>query len=604
MRKKKKDLQISVGNPLVLGIFVVNDGVNIALYDAKEAACEVVLFQTGTRKEVYRIPFRNEMIFGHVKAMFVKGMEPGQYDYAFCVDGEITTDPYAKMIRGTQVWGVRPEEPVICGIPNRDFDWEGDTPLRHSYEDTIIYRLHVRGFTKDSTAKVKKKGTFRGIIERIPYLKELGITMIELMPAYDFREMPPIQRENPYAGIGKTEERINFWGYAPGNYFVPKASYAADYNHPDIEFCEMVKELHRNGIEISMEFYFLPEISPSYIIACLHSWVLNYHLDGLHVSADEIVMRILEQDPILAHTKLMGWGMNGKSEDKKQNCHVAVYNSSFITHARQYLKGDEGQTSVMAEFIRNQPKEKAVINYIANHGTFTLYDTVSYDRKHNEENGEQNRDGEDYNYSWNCGEEGPSKKKRVQTLRLRQIKNALCMVFLSQGVPMLYAGDEYGNSQGGNNNPYCQDNPTGWVNWKQNKFNKEIFEFVKRLIAFRKRHPILHMRRQMELSDYKAFGLPDMSFHSNTPWYADFNHVNRHFGILFCGRYAETEGKKSQGDIYIAWNMHWETQWFRLPGATGYKPWSVAFSTGEQTEVGEESELIVPPRTVVVLTAG
>ncbi len=601
MRKNQKQLRISVGNPLVPGIYRRGDGINIVLHETGDVPCSVVLFDPESKKEVYRIPFRREMIFGHVKAMYIEGMQPEDYNYAFCVNGVITADAYAVSIRGTEKWGEALAEPVIGRVPRRDFDWEGDTPLERPYEDTIIYRLHVRGFTKDSTSKVKKKGTFAGIMEKIPYLKELGITMVELMPAYDFREVQPVQAVSPYAGGANPAPRINFWGYAPGNYFVPKASYAADSEHPSTEFRELVKALHKNGIELCMEFYFQQDVPPNYIMDCLRRWVLDYHVDGLHVSADEVAMRMMEQDPILAHTKLIGWGMRGGPEERVQNRHVASYDPGFMMHARQFLKGDEGQTGIMAEYLYKQPDEKASIHYISNHGTFTLYDLVSYDRKHNEDNGEQNRDGENYNYSWNCGEEGPSKKKRVLTLRMRQIKNALCMLFCGQAVPMLYAGDEWCNSQKGNNNPYCQDNPVGWVNWNQTKFNKEIFEFTKQLIAFRKAHPILHMRRPMEMSDYHAYGLPDLSFHGNTPWYGDFNPVNRHFGLLYCGQYAQLENKPADNDIYLAWNLYWEAQGFELPSPTEQGEWKIAAATDQGAEITENRSLMVPPRSVVIL---
>ncbi len=603
MPKKKRNLQISVGNPLALGAVSMGDGVNFALYDREEVECSVVLYEPCTRNECYRIPFQENMVFGHIKAMHIGNMQPGEYDYAFCVDHTITTDPYAKKIRGSEVWGQHLVEPITCGIQEKSFNWEEDSALHIPFEDTIIYRLHVRGFTKDSTSKVKKKGTFRGIIERIPYLKELGITMVELMPAYDFREVAPTPKPDKYMGLPLVDERINYWGYVSGNYFVPKASYAADVNRPDEEFCQMVKALHQNGIEVSMEFYFKPDMSPCYILDCLQFWVLHYHIDGIHVSAEDVVLRMIEKDPLLARTKIMGYGVQANGSQAGKQVYVARYSNEFITRARRYLKGDEDQAFAMAELLKSQPKEMAEIHYIANHGTFTLHDLVSYDRKHNEDNGEGNRDGEDYNYSWNCGEEGPSRKKRVQNLRMRQTKNALAMVLLGQAVPMLYAGDEYGNSQQGNNNPYCQDNPVGWVNWNPTRFNKEIFQFTKELIAFRKAHGILHMKKQLEMSDYHALGLPDLSFHSNAPWFSDFSHVNRHFAMLYCGAYAKLDEKEPDTDIYIAWNMHWEQQQFAVPKATGKKHWEICIATGDGTLFEDGEKLAVPPRTVVVLTA-
>ena len=246
----------------------------------------------------------------------------------------------------------------------------------------------------------------------------------------------------------------------------------------------------------------------------------------------------------------------------------------------------------------------AIVNYVANHNTFTLYDSVSYDRKYNQPNGENNRDGAVYNYSWNCGAEGDTRKRKIMDLRKKQIKNALSLVFLSQGVPMLYAGDEMCNSQKGNNNPYCLDNEISWTNWNKTAMAKEIFEFTKNIIKFRKEHKVLHLKNETRQMDYKSYGLPDMSYHGTKAWYGDFSHFNRHFSTMYCGKYAMDETGSDEADMYIAYNMYWEEQSFGIPSARNKRKWKVAFSTSHNQKSEEVGRTFnVPGRSITVLIA-
>ena len=404
---------------------------------------------------------------------------------------------------------------------------------------------------------------------------------------------------------------LNYWGYTDGYAFAPKASFAWT-NTPGgevEEFKYLVRELHKNGIEISMEFFFPQGTNPKLILDCLHYWVMEYHIDGIHANCEEAVMRMVETDNLLCTTKIFTYSFSNNTDfygRKSEIRNIANFNDDFMVCARRFIKGDEDMLNTMAYKIKANPPGVAVVNYVANHNTFTLYDTVSYDRKYNEANGENNRDGAVYNYSWNCGAEGDTRKRKIMDLRKRQIKNALCLVFLSQGVPMLYAGDEMCNSQKGNNNPYCLDNEISWTNWNTNAMAKEILEFTKNIIAFRKKHKVLHLSQETRQMDYKSYGLPDMSYHGSKAWYADFSHFNRHFSVMYCGKYATIDGKEDEADLFIAYNMFWEMIKFGIPSARNKRQWKVVFATDsgfKEPSDGIERMLQVPPRSIVVLMA-
>ena len=284
----------------------------------------------------------------------------------------------------------------------------------------------------------------------------------------------------------------------------------------------------------------------------------------------------------------------------------------FMEDMRRFLKGDEGMLQAFEFRNRRNPAEYAVVNYMANTNGFTLMDAVSYDRKHNEKNGEENRDGSDYNYSWNCGAEGPTRKKKIVELRKQLIKNAYLLLFLSQGVPLLMAGDEFGNSQDGNNNAYCQDNAVSWLNWKLLETHKDQVEFVKRLIAFRKSHKMFHMDREPRIMDYKSCGRPDVSYHGENAWKPEFENFRRQFGILYWGAYAKKPDGTDDANFYVLYNMHWEPHMFGLPHLPKGAKWHVICSTADpdvedlpSDGTGEvlknQMMLAVPPRGIMIL---
>lgn len=602
-------IKVYRGNPLIMGATVIGDRVNFAITAKVGSQCEVILYQKGEDKEAFKIPFENGQVIGNVYAMSVSGLDYKNYDYNFRVNGKIIVDKYAKSLSGKKQWGAESKN-IKAAIVDDEYDWQKDAPLCIPFEDTILYRLHVRGFTKHASSKVKHKGTYLGIVDKIPYLKSLGITMVELMPAYEFNEIKTQPATSMRGQFHIENPTLNYWGYTEGYTFAPKASYAFsnEVGGEVNEFKYLVRELHKNGIEISMEFFFPQGTNPKEILDCLHYWVMEYHIDGIHVNCEEAVMRMIETDDLLCTTKIFTYSFAADTDfyqARSETRNLANFNDDFMVAARKFIKGDEDMLNTISYKVKSNPAGTAVVNYVANHNTFTLYDSVSYDKKYNELNGENNQDGAVYNYSWNCGAEGDTRKRKVMDLRRKQIKNALCMVLLSQGVPMLYAGDEMCNSQKGNNNPYCLDNEISWTNWNTTAIAKDVLEFTKELIRFRKEHKVLHLKEETRQMDYHSYGLPDMSYHGTKAWYADFSHFNRHFSMMYCGKYAMDETGTDESDLYIAYNMYWEKQSFGVPSARCKRKWKVAFSTSPEQEMEETDRTFqVPGRSVTVLMSG
>lgn len=586
-----------------------------------EKDCALLLYKKGKKEAEIEIPMEHSTRYGDLRSVEIENFPIEKYEYNYRIAGAIVTDPYARRIAGRETWGqASAGEDALRGcIISDDFDWEGDEPLQIPYTDVIAYATHVRGFTRHSTSGVRAKGTFAGVQEKIPYLKALGINQLELMPVYEFAEVeawdekrPPIRRG------GKADEPLmNYWGYADSYYFAPKASYAFSKD-PVRELKTLVKELHKNGIELVLEFYFPKGIQTARVLDCIRYWVLNYHIDGVHVNRDHTPVEALAQEPLFSHTKIMseGFGLDeiydGRTVPAFRN--LAEYNDGFLMDIRRFLKGDEGMIPAFIWRERKNPERHAVMNYLAGHNGFTLMDAVSYDEKHNEANGEDNRDGTDYNYSWNCGEEGQSRKKKTLELRSRQLRNALVMLYLGQGVPVLYGGDERGNSQSGNNNVYCQDNELSWIKWKPGKAWEYLEEYVRQLIAFRKKHPVFRQAAELRQTDYLSCGHPDVSYHGKRAWLGDFENYSRSVGILYAGEYvaANSEGNESDDSFYAAYNMHWIPHEFALPKLPGGQVWTVALDTGAEGTDGicadgseevlpDQRTVTVPERTILVL---
>ena len=601
-----------------MGLTRTDGGIHVSAVAAAKA-CSLLLFVKEDKngkearfREVRNIPFPEEGKTGHVWSMTLNGAFDDLY-YAFEADGKRFSDPYGRSFASRERWGrlSHAKRLLLSPVAEPEFDWQGDRPLHIPYEDCIVYRAHVRGLTKHASSGTEHRGTFRGVVDKIPYFKELGITTLELLPPVEFQEvmMPENVEGNPY-GTSEPTGRLNYWGYAKAGMFAPKASYADPGTNPVTEFKYMVRELHKAGLEVVPELYFSGKEVPGFVLETVRFWVREYHVDGIHLTGYAPTV-LLAKDPYLADTKLWALSWEAEKPAAGEKKHLGEYNDGFLIDMRRALKGDEEQMSSLIYRNRRNPAETGVLNFMAGTNGFTMMDMVSYDQKHNEANGENNRDGSDYNYSWNCGAEGHVRKKKIQELRSRQLRNAMLLLFLSQGTPVLLAGDDFGNSQNGNNNAYCQDNEISWLNWNLNKWDQALLDFVKHVIAFRKAHPVFHMKQEPRVMDYLACGHPDISYHGVNAWQPEFENFRRQIGILYCGAYAKKPNGENDDFFFVIFNMHWEPHSFALPNLPKNLVWSLAFDTSDSAaggyyEEGQERQILnqknymVPSRSVLV----
>ena len=598
----KIQIEASGARPFPLGTQVENGYVHVAFVSEKEGTARIHFYKKG--KEVQNLVFPEANRMGDVRYIRLSGFAPEEYEYSLSVDGKPVEDAYARLVAGREKWGETQAEhvPVRYGFLSEAFDWEQDERPGYSFEETILYRLHVRGFTKHASSGVKNKGTFAGILEKIPYLKELGITTVELQLPDEFSEVPVCKG---MSGHVRTEGKLNYWGYGPACCFAPKSAYCvhgASAKGADIQFKAFVKELHKNQLEVVPELYFEQDAGTPYVLECLRFWVQEYHVDGIHISGT-FDGKAVAEDPALRGIKLFAGKWDCEPAGRKR--YLSNYGDDFQTDMRKFIKGDEDQLRPLIYQMKENGDAFGKVNYMANTNGFTMMDMVSYDRKHNEANGENGKDGTDYNYSWNCGMEGPVRKRKVLELRKKQLRNAWTLLMTAQGMPLILAGDEFGNSQDGNNNAYCQDNPTGWVNWKLGQINEEILQFARYMIQFRKAHPMLHAAGGLRGMDYRGTGSPDFSVHGESPWYPQFENYRRQLGLFYNGAYA---GEKGDCDIYMIFNMHWEPHVFSLPHTDG--KWHLAVHTAKEECNGifpepellpEQASYELAPRSIAIL---
>lgn len=657
---KNRKITYSQGTTLALGVSQVAQGVQFAvsLPDCQE--CSLILYQKGYKKPYDVIVLDQTYKRGSVFFVTVTGFVgeelsaaeladrlSREYEYMFRVGEREFVDPYATAIHGREHWGKpgKTRENLRGGIGLEAFHWENDAPPAIAFRDLILYQLHVRGFTNHRSSRVQARGTFRGLQEKIPYIKDLGVNAVMLLPCYDFQEIMesskqvigepktiPQTAENQMGAemascSSKTRQqqdvKINYWGYGSTDnyYFAPKAGYASDKQNAAGEMKTLVKQFHAQGIEVLLDIYFAPGTNLHLMTDCLRHWVMNYHIDGFRVNQEVMPAISMVSDPILAGVKLLTsyWDQNMLMQSGviHQENALAEYNEGYMNDVRRFLKSDEGQVGNFVERFRRNPRDYSVINFLAHVNGFTMMDLVSYDVKHNEDNGEMNQDGAEINYSWNCGVEGKSRKKTILARRQCQIRNAFLMLLFSQGTPMILAGDEFGNSQKGNNNPYCQDNAITWLDWNHTDYQKEILEYVRKLIAFRKKHPVLHQEKELLQMDTLSCGMPDLSVHSTQAWKGDYSHYNRMLGLLLYGDYAKLPDGSSDDSIYLIFNMYWEPRSFDLPNLPGDRQWYVAIETYSNTfspvpaeparkpkkkraSLVSQKKTIVPPRSIVV----
>jgi len=544
------------------------------------------------------IPFDPKYNVGNVCRMELRDQDINNTAYRLRSGNKLFIDPYAKLISGDEKWGhydplgrfgISDDHTVINKCRQKDFS------------DIILYHLHVRGFTRHNSSGVVNRGTFEGIVEKIPYLRKLGINAVELMPCYDFNEIiedkaPDSQDEakKPSSANRKSGKRLNYWGFTGGNYFVPKNSFSAKGDGIS-SFKEMVDALHSVDIEVLTDLYFEPSLTPRFITDVMRHWVLNYGVDGFGLFGAGIPAAEILRDPYLTDTKLIFENLSDPRaldyiEGGRRN-RVSVLNYEFLFDNRRFLKSDADCLSRFSSHLLNEPEKYGYINFMASFNTMTMNDMVSYDRKHNEANGEDNTDGTDSNYSWNCGVEGKSRRKAVNILRERQIRNAFTYLLLSRGTPRIFMGDEFRNSQKGNNNPYCLDNDVTWLDWRDLDRNPEINGFVTSLITLRKDNPVF---RHSLKSRGGAF--PETSFHGEMPWKALFYDYFRHIGVMYSDKSL----------YYCAFNMHWQEERLALPKPDKNRSWNVVINTNdEKTEpLIENGVLVCPARSVIILKAG
>ena len=532
------DMKTAVGFPFPQGCTVEGQTANFSVAVPEGQTCELIIYKKGARASAFSQEMPYSDVAGNLHFLSVVLEQPEDYEYCYKIGGKIVPDPYGKAFSGREHWSVskgKEKRTLRTRIVTDTFDW-GKSQFPHlKKEDVIAYSLHVRGFTKHSSSGVAHKGTFDGVTEKLPYLQKLGINQIHLMPVYEFDE---------------NQRHVNYWGYGKAYFFAPKASYAA--GDPVNEMKLLVRQMHLAGIEVILEMPFTEGTTFSLILDCLRYWVMQYHADGFIVNPYICNPDELAKDPVLAKSKIL------KKEDGFQNV------------MRRFLKGDEGMIRDVICQLKNQDTQ--LYNYIASHNGFTLCDVVSYDGKHNEANGENNLDGPDYNYSWNCGAEGYSRKKAVNELRKNQIFNAFFLLLFAQGMPCILSGDEFMNTQKGNNNAYCQDNLISWLDWNQLSRQEELYTFVCRLIALRK--ACMKQIAKKSEDTMGRSGIPQISYHGEDAWQMPAGRASRQLGVFY-------HEESTEKDFYIAYNMHWLSHSFALPSLPKGMEWVCIAGTKE-----------------------
>lgn len=669
------------------GACVASNGVSFTINSHGATRCTLLLFKPQAPKPYARIPFPDSYRIGDTYSMLVYDIKPDEFEYAFSFDGpyepakgllfneeNVLLDPYSRAVTGQRKWGEKPEGgkdfEYRARVVKSNFDWGNIKQLEQPFEDLVIYETHVRGYTKDKSSGVSAPGTFAGLKDKIPYLKDLGINAVELMPIFEFDEMES-------ARVVDGVQLYNYWGYNTVSFFAPNTSYAfnEEHNHEGDELKSLIKALKENGIEVILDVVFNHtaegnEMGPcfsfkgidnnvyymltpdahyynfsgcgnvmncnhpvvrNFIIDCLRHWAIEYRVDGFRFDLASILGRdqngapmanppILESlafDPVLGKMKLIAeaWDAGGLYQVGSFPSwnRWAEWNGRYRDDMRSFLKGDDGMagnaiTRITGSRDLYSPESrghKASVNFLTCHDGFTLYDLYSYNEKHNEKNGWNNTDGDNNGHSWNCGAEGETDDPNVNGLRRRLIKNAFAALLCSRGPAMFFAGDEFCNTQFGNNNAYCQDNIISWLDWSRLEEFKEIHDFVRHMIQFRKEHPILR-----KMTKPSSCQFPEISVHNGTPFNASTDYKTKLIGIMYAGRNEED----TEDDIvFYCMNAYWEPLVMQLPVLPNGKHWHVDTNTNaeyfdgedftEKTELLGVNTIRVPARTTIILVA-
>ncbi len=666
-----------------MGAKVIRDGVNFSVLSRNADSVTLVLFEStqpdSKFEDIDFDPHINKT--GDIWHIWVQGVTAGQL-YGYRIGGpyepengyrfnhnKLLLDPYTRAVTGNFKWdlsdarGYDWDSPLKdlsfsekdsapgapkCIVLENDYDCSGN-PLRIHLKDTIIYELHVKGFTYHKNSGIDKRGTFKGITEKIPYLKELGITAVELMPIHEFDDEENVNI-NPFTG----EKLKNYWGYSTISFFAPKGRYSSSgaMGEQYLECKEMIDKFHESGIEVILDVVFnhtaeLDHLGPSlcfrgidntiyyilkddkrfyknfsgcgntfncnntivrdFIIDCLKYWVVEMDVDGFrfdlasilgrdidgNIQSNPPLLERIEEDPILRDTKIIAeaWDAAGAYQVGDFPGRWAEWNGKFRDDVRRFWRGDENTVGYFATrlmgssdlYDHGKKSPLQSINFITCHDGFTLNDLVSYNNKHNEANGEDNKDGEDYNLSYNYGYEGPQAGDKIESIRNRQIKNFFTTLFLSQGIPMMLAGDEFRRTQQGNNNAYCQDNEISWINWDYLNEHRDMFRFCREMIRFRKDHPGLRRNAFFSGSAVEGHSSPDLVWHGpamNKPnWETDSHSI----ACLINGEYTPAGNNKRDNDIYMAFNASAKGEYFEIPESPCRKRWLIAIDTSKDS---------------------
>ncbi len=613
-------MTIREGDYARLGATISKDEVTFTFAGEKEDVCYVVL--VNAKGEESQVFVENRFCLGSLRSVTIAGADIDSYYYL--INGAKTLDPYAKVIGGREIWNDLNRKEKNFAITNRlmtqSFDWEEDDYPEIPKARMVMYKLHVRGFSMDHGAKGKLCGTFGAIVQKLDDLKALGVTTIELMPCYEFEEIVyPVKEEIPeYITwkeaaedlITKEQEevpcKLNYWGYGKGDYFAVKESYAKNPGQAAFEFKTLVKEAHKRNMEIVMEMFFDEKVNHNLIIDCLRYWVREYHIDGFHLLGDCLPMIALAQDVMLSRTKLFFVDLDASIlSSKRRYENLYVYKEEYQYPIRKILNHISGDMVEFANQQRKQGEHNGFVNFIASNNGFSLMDIFMYNDRHNEDNGENNEDGNPWNFSSNYGVEGPTRKKFVTASRNRQWRNAMLCLFLAQGVPLIWSGDEMQNSQKGNNNAYCQDNAIGWLNWKNAKTNASCISFVAGLAKFRREHPILAQETPFHFNDYKNMGFPDLSYHGENAWLSGLDVGRMSIGLMYAGAYDEA----SHEDLYIGYNFFSSVASLALPKLPKKKKWYLVIDSNrdedailvEPEEIKNQNVLSMGPQSICVL---
>lgn len=611
------NVQICTGNYENYGVAKNKDILSFSQKTHKNAICNLLLYpKDGTQP--LKIPMNPTEACNTLYQVGIQGLDWENYHYNFEIDGIERTDTHARRITGREIWGDkrrRPrEEKAETFVPQKvrkklelqeasqsrmdaqgnsfhieemklkssfyfsQFHWKEDKNPRISKQDMVLYKLHARGFSMGMKAADSRKGTFEAVERKLDYLEQLGVTTLLFLPIYEFEEVQTLENEKQK----QMEHAINYWGYTTGNYFAPKAAYLGGDGNPDI-LKRLIQKIHQKQMEVVLEFYFDQKVNPHFMVEVLRFWKKEYHVDGFKLICEYPLAQLVAVDGMLSSCKLF---YDGFTEDFCRKStpvgpELFHYNDSFLYAVRKMLNHQNGSIYEFACQMRRQQEGQGFVNFVAENNGFTLSDVFSYNSKHNEENGEENQDGNDWNYSSNCGQEGISRKKSVLELRRRLIKNALAAVFFSQGVPLLWMGDECGNTQNGNNNAYCQDNEIGWKDWKNQGSSRHIQQYVKEIARLRREYPLLRNPLPFRLLDYENAGEPDLSYHSDSGWKMDFD-MNRGFiGMFYSGQYA----KNKEDSLYITYNFQNLDQRFALPSGL---EWQLLLDTSREQSVPDQ----------------